>query len=375
MTRDLLSSLWLQTASPQLALTDWERLLSQARRARLLGRVARMFADQAWLAGVPPAPRAHLESALRRVQRQREEARWEADCIQRALGHLPTPIILLKGAAYVVADLTPARGRLFTDIDILVAKDQLRAVELALFEAGWFARSLDPYDERYYRDWMHELPPLQHVERGTALDVHHTITPPTSRFAVDARLLLADARPIAASTAGQTRLAVLAPADMVLHATVHLMQDGDFSGGLRDLLDLADLLRAFGTDPAFWPTLAARAGALGLGVPLFDVLTQLHRLLGLTPPPETAAALAALAPGRLRNRMMATLLERALRPDHPDCDGPGTGLARWLLYVRSHWLRMPWYQVGPHLLRKSWMRLSDRAGRKAPPGAEAAPGV
>jgi hypothetical protein len=371
MSRDLLSPLWLETAVPDLTLPDWERLLSQARRARLLGRVARLFADQAWLSRVPPAPRMHLESALRRVQRQRDEARWEADCIHRALGHLPTPIILLKGAAYVAADLTPARGRLFTDIDILVAKDQLRAVELALFEAGWFAPALAPYDDRYYRDWMHELPPLQHVERGTALDVHHTITPPTSRFAVDARLLLADARPIP----GQARLAVLAPADMVLHATVHLMQDGDFSGGLRDLLDLADLLRAFGTDPGFWAALVARARALGLALPLFDVLTQLRRLLGIVPPAEAAAELAALAPGRVRNRLMAALLERAFRPDHPDCDGPGTDLARWLLYVRSHWLRMPWYQVGPHLLRKSWMRLSDRAGRKGAHGAAAAPGV
>jgi hypothetical protein len=53
---------------------------------------------------------------------------------------------------------------------------------------------------------------------------------------------------------------------------------------------------------------------------------------------------------------MAALLKRALRPDHPDCDTPGTRLARWLLYVRSHLLRMPWRQVLPHLLRKAWMR-------------------
>jgi hypothetical protein len=72
------------------------------------------------------------------------------------------------------------------------------------------------------------------------------------------------------------------------------------------------------------------------------------------------AQLAATASNGLRNRLMNWLLATALRPDHPDCDGPFTGLARWLLYVRSHWLRMPWYQIVPHLLRKGWMRLKAR---------------
>jgi hypothetical protein len=69
---------------------------------------------------------------------------------------------------------------------------------------------------------------------------------------------------------------------------------------------------------------------------------------------------------------MNALLTDALRPDHPDCDGPSTGLSRWLLYVRSHWLRMPWYQVLPHLLHKTVMRLRARAGGKAAPAANRA---
>ncbi len=241
---DLLSGLWIRTNALELSPREWQSLLSQARRARLLGRVAQHLQDRGELEHVPPAPRVHLDNALRRVRRQRDEALWEADCLRRAIGHLPTPIVLLKGAAYVLADLPPARGRLFTDIDILVSRDQLRAVEMALFAAGWIPGQLDPYDERYYRDRMHELPPLQHVQRGTALDVHHTITAPTSRFAVDARRLLADVQPLA----NQPRLAILAPVDMVLHSAVHLMQDGDFSGGLRDLLDLSDLLKKFGCE-------------------------------------------------------------------------------------------------------------------------------
>ncbi len=366
MTTDLLSPLWALTLPPQLSPPQWELLLSQARRARLLGRVAQNMVARGWIEQVPAAPRVHLDNALRRVRRQQDEARWEADCIRRAIGHLPTPIVLLKGAAYVLADLPPAQGRLFTDIDILVAKDQLRAVERALFEAGWFARQLDPYDERYYRDWMHELPPMQHVERGTALDVHHTITPPTSRFAVNAELLLEKARPLPQ----QPRLSVLAPVDMVLHSATHLMQDGDFSGGLRDLLDLSDLLQAFGAEPGFWPELLARARQLGLGLPLHDVVVQIHRLRAMPPPPaDFERALAELAPGRLRNRWISALLAQALRPDHPSCDSATTGLARWQLYVRSHGLRMPWYQITPHLLQKAIVRMSPLGRVKGALGA------
>jgi hypothetical protein len=207
---------------------------------------------------------------------------------------------------------------------------------------------------------MHELPPMQHIERGSALDVHHTITPPTSRFAVDASLLLAAAVPVR----GVPRLHVLAPADMVLHSAVHLMQDGDFTGGQRDLLDIADLLHDFGRDPTFWATLVGRARELRLGLPLNDVLSQIRRLATLHIPEGVEPELQALAPDHLRNRLMNALLTAALRPDHPDCDTAFSGLARWLLYVRSHWLRMPWHQIVPHLLRKGWMRLHSRYDAK-----------
>ncbi len=51
----------------------------------------------------------------------------------------------------------------------------------------------DPYDDLYYRQWMHELPPLVHGERGRMVDVHHTILPLTARPTPDAQALIADA--------------------------------------------------------------------------------------------------------------------------------------------------------------------------------------
>jgi len=364
---DLLTACFVGTDRPALTGVQWEVVLSQARRARLAGRLARRAVEQDWFATMPDAARHHLQGLLRVEQTRRNQTLWELDCLRRALRGAGFPIVLLKGAAYVAAALPPARGRQFGDIDLLVPRECLREVEARLLGAGWVGEKLDAYDERYYRDWMHELPPLTHVERGTALDVHHTIAPPTSRWKIDGARLLDRAREVP----GEEPFFVLAPEDIVLHSAVHLMQEGDFGAGLRDLLDIDDLLDHFGRETGFWPTLAARAEALGVGVPLVQALDQRSRLFGRRPPGECRDSIERLAAPAPRRWLMRHLLAVALRPDHPQADGATTTLVRTTLYVRSHWLRMPWYRIVPHLLRKAALRTAARLRR--PDRAEAGP--
>ena len=360
---DLLSPLWRTAQGPTLTPAGWTLLLGQARVARVLARLATKAADEGWLAGVPEGPRRYLEGALPAAERQRQSVRWEIDRLRVALAGLPGPVVLLKGAAYVAAGLPPARGRMFGDIDFMVPRAQLAAVEAHLLAGGWAHERLDPYDERYYRDWMHELPPFKHVWRHTWLDVHHTITPPTSRYAVDGAALMAEVVPLP----GLPGFATLSPRDMVLHSAVHLLLDGELPHGLRDLLDLDDLLRHFGADPAFWPSLVERALALGLAPLLSLALAQLERLFGSRPPPAAEAAVARLPPPQATtNRLLAA----ALRPHHPSCSDASVQRARRLLYLRAHALRMPLAQVLPHLARKAWMRTRARLQRKAEGGGD-----
>jgi hypothetical protein len=337
-------------------LAEWELLLTQARLGRLHARLAHHLRMHGWLDGVPSGPRQHLEGALRAAERQKNQVLWEIDQLRVALSDVDSPIVLLKGAAYIAADLPPLHGRLFTDVDFMVRREALSATENSLIGAGWVPQKLDPYDDRYYRRWMHELPPFKHVWRHTWLDVHHTITPPTSRFAVSGSRLMARIQPLQA--AGQ--LATLAPEDMVLHSAVHLLQEGEFATGLRDLLDMKDLLRHFGVDDQFWPQLIGRAEELGLQRPLFHVLNQVTRLFGTEVPPHVKAAAQALGHGPTARVLMPRLLTLALRPAHVSCDTPMSAAARLLLYARSHALRMPWYRIVPHLLRKAWTRAVQR---------------
>ena len=70
----------------------------------------------------------------------------------------------------------------------------------------WVSAPISPYDDRYYRTWAHELPPLRHRERGVELDLHHNLLMATARSRPSAELLLADAVPVPGS-----RFHVLAP--------------------------------------------------------------------------------------------------------------------------------------------------------------------
>jgi hypothetical protein len=325
-------------------------MLREAQRNKLLSRVACMLRDDAHLPLLPEKLRRRIEGALRVSAGSARSVRWEVRKIAAALGSAGIPFMLLKGAAYEMAELGAAAGRLFVDVDIMVRREQLEQAERALFDHDWISTKLDAYDQRYYRAWMHEIPPMQHVTRNTSLDVHHTILPPTAAFKPDVNLLWEDARRVP----GLQGAWILSPEDMVLHSAVHLFHDGDLGGGLRDLVDLDCLLREFATDDEFWPRLLSRAGVLQLIRPCYYALRFCHAILG-TPIPGSALARAQVlgAPIPALDAGMGLLVKAALDPTRENLDSRMAGFWRWVLYVRSHYLRMPLYLLVPHLVRKA----------------------
>jgi hypothetical protein len=330
---------------------DWERLLHDARDTRLHARLAATVERRGLSDRVPDAARRHLRAYLAMSRAHDRTVRWEVDRIAVAVRDAGVPVLLLKGAAYLMSGLPVAAGRLSEDVDILVPRDRLGAVEAALTGHGWEAVKVDPYDQMYYRRWMHELPPLRHARRHSTVDVHHTILPETSRLRPDALELLRAALPLP----GAPNVLVLRPSDMVLHGSAHLFHDGSIGGALRDLVDLDDLLRHFASEPSFWDELLDRARRLDLGRPLFYTLRYAARVLGTPVPAAALEAAAAFRPGRVALALMDRLVPAALLPRDPD--RPSGGFRRWLLYVRSHWLRMPPLLLARHLATKGLKRL------------------
>ncbi len=346
------------TLAANLSLGEWDRTLRLARRANLIARLAERLDHAGVRDSLPDPVKPHMVAALALSAHQRQAIVWEARHIAAALTPLGMPVILLKGAGYAVANLKAARGRLFGDVDILVPGARIQEVEAALMLHGWSCGRIDPYDDRYYRQWMHELPPMAHSKRGTVIDVHHNILPRTARNTPAAERLLD-----AAVVLPNSSFRVLAPCDMVIHSATHLFHEGELGNGLRDLLDLADLLDEFsGRDPAFWPAMTARAMELGLEWPLRLAFRYLDRVLGYRIPPDRQTALAQRP---LADRMRDALYLPGFRPDHPLCDSPMTSFARALLFLRGHYLRMPLRLLALHLGRKAFMRLYKSTSRSA----------
>ena len=328
---------------------SWDLLIRQARRANFLASLDAMLRRTHHIDAVPFAARRHLDWASAAADKQRRAVHWEIRQIRLALQPLGVPVILLKGAAYVAADLPVSAGRVFCDVDILSPIERLHEVEAALMLNGWTGLGLDEYDQHYYRAWMHEIPPLRHVKRGAVIDVHHAILPLTSRLRPASFKLLASAMPVT----GMPNVKVLCQVDMLLHSALHLFYDGELDNGFRDLLDLHHLFGSFGNNPQFWAALVPRAVELNLERPLFYALRFCVTLLATDVPKQTMTEANIGAPPQLLLYLMDQLYQRALMPMHQSCDDRFTRLARLLLYVRGNWLRMPPLLLARHLLRKS----------------------
>ncbi len=348
---------------------QWNALIAMARAERLIGTLAVLVVDRV----LPDAVRPIVADALTEAEREARQALWEADRARVALAALDVPVILLKGTAYAAASLTAGQGRFIGDLDILVPRDALDVVEAALFAAGWEWVKPDPYDDAYYRQWMHELPPMIHATRDRMIDVHHTILPLTAKPKPWPYLLIDQSVPL------PDGLRVLSPEHMVIHAAAHLFADGDLAGGLRNLWDIHCLCSEFGAkQDDFYLSLIEEAGVHGLIAPVQRALTLARHLYGTATPtlnmrhdvprrrPGSSSHGEDSTPACAGERQIYSDASVSMRPvmkpsDHlfiarllaRDGWGRETRKAlRFAFFLRSHWLRMPPLMLARHLWTK-----------------------
>lgn len=303
-----------------LEAAGWTGLIAIARAEQMIGTLAARLQGVA----VPAQVARILDDARTSAAQGQIAATWEAEVARRVLSHVGERLILLKGTAFAVAGLRAGLGRSIGDLDILVPKNALARVEAALLDAGWEWVKPDPYDDAYYRTWMHELPPLIHRDRDRMIDVHHTILPPTARITPDPVALLADAVEIAPG------MFALSPLDMLVHAAAHLFADGDLAGGMRNLWDVHCLIEECGTDG-----LEERARHHGLEREVARAVRLATALYGKE---GSVGGIDRIYLFRLTAR---DEWGRATRP-----------VTRMAFYIRSHWLRMPPGLLARHLWTK-----------------------
>jgi len=334
---------------------QWSALITSARKANLLGTLANRIKD--FGTSVDARVQRHLDGALHLSNRQQQSVKWEVHQLQKALRTLQIPVVLLKGAAYAISNHATARGRLFGDIDILVPHASLGDVESRLMLAGWISAKTSSYDQRYYREWMHELPPMSHIHRGTVLDVHHSILPLTARNSPDPMQIIGRATPV--SDPNLSMLCLPCPEDLVIHSITHLVHEGELHNGLRDLCDIDCMVRSFQSLPSFWSRFTACTSGNDLASPVWFGLKLAKKFFN-TPIPDNV--LNQLAPAKSKMDQSSRLLmvyEQALQAANDPNAGSMAAICKLLVYIRAHALRMPFPLLARHLVIKGWKGWRD----------------
>lgn len=348
----LLQTLKKPTTMLDLDIEGWNHLLYEAHLLKLRGRLAHDAIENDLWEQLPARAQTILSNAKITVIARQRKIMWEVNRVRRALYGFTEKVILVKGGAYLARGLKCAEGRTSVDIDILVAKKNLDIVENHLLLAGYASQVLNEYDQQYYREWAHELPPLVHPDRMVEVDVHHTILQVTNKLSPKIDVM------IEAAVQVEDNIYVLCNEDMLLHSIVHQFVDGTLKASLRNLLEQKDMILEFSQDPGFWSRFMGRAEELSLARPVFYSLRYCKEFLDLEIPDDVMIRAKKSAPGFITLKIMDMLIFRAMVPYGEGRSSFTDYLATNALYIRSHWLRMPPMMLARHLIRKFFRRFA-----------------
>lgn len=336
--------------SDSISTAEWRDLVLVARANSLLPRVASILLNNVENDfHIPPNVHAHLVASARHEALFHNQVISEIRVVNSRISKtLNRKLIVLKGAGYVVSGSSAATGRIFSDIDLLVLKSDIPKVERALHLFGFVSDTDSEYDQKYYREWAHEIPPLRHFQRGTVLDVHHNIVPLVSGRAPDIEIFLKS------TVKTEYGVEVLRPAAMFLHSAIHLFFSEEFTNGFRDLSDLSLLLDEIIYDDVELSYLFSLAENTGFENELFLAFRYLEKIFNKQISAHIYQCFKQPLPTGIRLLLSDFIFGKVLAANHRLVDVKFRGLAQWLAFVRGHLLKMPFNILVKHTASKLW---------------------
>ena len=308
-----------------LTLPEWDTLLLLACHFELASQLATSMQRRDKSPSLPFEVRATLDHALQAVAFNRKLHNFELRFLDRIAKTSDTQPILLKGAAYLACKHPWSEGRKTNDVDLLLSEGSLDRFEHALQSEGYQADDeMSASDRRYYRKWLHELPPYKHSYRKLEVDVHFRLLPVSDprSFPIEDWI----ARSI--SVDGLHPFRVLNPVDQVLHAIINLGHTGEFRRATRDMWDISCL-----TNPARhgrdkgksdnqavdfdWQELHQRTEQLRLQKTVSNILLLGEELVGLEIPDNFIEDLTGKPKARQRKSLLYRTMRTASLPDGP----------------------------------------------------------
>lgn len=219
-----------------LAPEDWRALLEEAEKRALTLTLYYRLRVAHGEALVPEWVWEHLQTVYLAATARNMVMLHHAAEMLKALQERGIEVIVLKGL-YLVEQVYPEIGlRTFSDLDLLVRREQL-ADALSLMQNQGYRLSTW-YDPQAQNTDIKHLPPLEKAQHPT-LELHWSILEEDEPFAIEAAGLWE--RAVEATIAG-VKTRALDPEDLLLHLSLHFTYQHRLRGGLRNLYDIAEVL-------------------------------------------------------------------------------------------------------------------------------------
>lgn len=343
---DALIALLNKSNEKTLSETEWRDLILVSRASGVLARVAHCLAEDV-RSKLNSKIYRHFEAAKRHETLFHNQVKNEIEVIRKGvLNSKSYKVALLKGAGYVFSQSGASKGRIFSDIDILVQKNNLADFEQSLNLLGWVSRS-DNYDDTYYRQWAHEIPPMIHINRSSVIDVHHNIVPIVSGRAPNAELLWDETKTI------DDGVQVLSTSAMFVHSAIHLFFKEEFYFGFRDLTDLMCLFIEMKNSESDIEKVKTLASKLGFELEVYLALRYLKLILKVDEVDDALQHFVDIQPSKFKLLCYDWMYRRVLIPRHSLTMKKFTGLASSLAFLRGHLLKMPLHIFIKHITVKT----------------------
>jgi hypothetical protein len=315
----------------------WTELLQHARSLGLTAQLYALFERHQLLQTLPETVQKHFAWGWRYYLKQRGSLFYELMQLEPCLAKADYPCVLLKGAAYQALGLKVSEGRLYSDIDLLLRRSQLNDCKDRLFFAGFFEPAVSAYDKHFYLDLSHENPPIYHIKRGTALDLHFALFPLAGRKDLDTEQVFTGARTLAGSCLQVPSLNYL-----YIHAAIHFFWQEEQHKLVKDLIDL-DLLYSQLSEQNLLLQLLNDAEQFGALEPTINTLFLIQNLFNRAMPADITAILTKSPHRRdLARALVLWQLQQGIRAK----------LAAALWYLRGYRHKMHWRV----LLRHIWVK-------------------
>ena len=267
-----------------LAPEDWRALLEEAEKRALTLTLYYRLRVAHGEALVPEWVWEHLQTVYLAATARNMVMLHHAAGILRTLQERGIEVIVLKGL-YLVEQVYPEIGlRTFSDLDLLVRREQLADALTLMQNQGY--RLSTWYDPQAQNTDIKHLPPLEKAQYPT-LELHWSILEEDEPFEIEAAGLWE--RAVETTIAG-VKTRALDSEDFLLHLALHFTYQHRLRGGLRNLYDIAEVLEQR-MARMNWQKLLATAQQWGAQRVTWLTFQLVEGVTGVTAPKEVMTAL------------------------------------------------------------------------------------